>query len=164
MQDSDGVPDYDERLSPPLWWWPAGLAAVGALAYVVPRGEALHDVNLLGWELGLLVLLGVPVLAFLVAATRTRVRVVGGRLEAGGRSVPVTSLGELHPLPAAATRRRLGREADPRAVVVHRFWVRTALLAATAGAGSPVPYWLVSTRRPERLAAAITAARAAAAV
>ncbi len=151
--------DYDERLAPPLWWWPAALAAVAALAYVVPRGEVVRQVNVVGWEAGLTVLLGLPALAFLVTAARTRVRVAGGRLEAGGRSIPVASLGAVQPLDAAATRRRLGREADPRAVVVQRFWVRTALLAPVEGAG-PAPYWLVSTRHPQRLAAAITAARA----
>ncbi len=59
------------------------------------------------------------------------------------------------PLDAEQTRRRAGVEADARAHLVLRPYVSTAVEITLDDPADPVPYWLVSTRRPEALAAAL---------
>jgi hypothetical protein len=155
-------PTYAERLSAPVSWWPLTLGVVVAFALIAPRGVAVHGVNVTAWEIGLLLGLGLPVLAFLLGTGRTRVVVTDGRLVAGGAAVAVAALGPVTPVDRTALRRLLGPGADPRAHVVYRGWVRTAVVADVVDpAAGAAPYWLVSTRHPDRLAAAIEAARAA---
>jgi hypothetical protein len=61
-------------------------------------------------------------------------------------------------LDVAATRRRAGVDADARAHLVLRPYVDTAVEITLADPADPVPYWLVSSRRPDELAAALTTA------
>jgi Protein of unknown function (DUF3093) len=58
-------------------------------------------------------------------------------------------------LGAEQTRRRGGTEADARAHLVLRPYVSTAVEITLDDPDDPVPYWLVSSRRPEALAAAL---------
>ena len=48
-----------------------------------------------------------------------------------------------------------GDYADARAHLVLRPWVSTTVELALADPADPVPYWLVSTRRPGALATAL---------
>ena len=50
---------------------------------------------------------------------------------------------------------RRGRGDDARAHLVLRPWVSTTVELALADPADPVPYWLVSTRRPGALATAL---------
>jgi hypothetical protein len=52
------------------------------------------------------------------------------------------------------TRRRAGVEADARAHLVLRPYVKTAVEITLNDQDDPVPYWLVSSRRPQQLATA----------
>ena len=61
----------------------------------------------------------------------------------------------MRPLDAAGTRARSGVEADARAHLVLRPWVSTTVELTLADPADPVPYWLVSTRRPGALASAL---------
>ncbi|HZA74419.1 MAG TPA: DUF3093 family protein, partial [Propionibacteriaceae bacterium] len=61
-------------------------------------------------------------------------------------------------LDAEKTRRRAGVEADARAHLVLRPYVSTAVEITLDDPADPVPYWLVSSRRPSALAAALHAA------
>jgi hypothetical protein len=58
-------------------------------------------------------------------------------------------------LDRAQTREWLGPRADPTAHVVTRGWVATSVLIRPRRVDE-TPYWLVSTRRPEVLLAAVT--------
>ena len=58
-------------------------------------------------------------------------------------------------LDADQTRRRAGVDADARAHLVLRPYVATAVEITLDDPADPVPYWLVSTRRPDALAAAL---------
>jgi hypothetical protein len=46
-------------------------------------------------------------------------------------------------------------EADARAHLVLRPYIKTAVEITLDDPDDPVPYWLVSTRRPQQLAAAL---------
>jgi hypothetical protein len=67
-------------------------------------------------------------------------------------------LGEVTSLDAEQTSRRAGVEADARAHLVLRPYVQTAVQVALVDPDDPVPYWLISSRHPTELAAALKAA------
>ena len=56
-----------------------------------------------------------------------------------------------------------GPEADARAYLVLRPYVRTAVQVDLADPADPAPYWLISSRHPKRLADALVAAASGAA-
>ncbi len=72
---------------------------------------------------------------------------------------PYVGAVEMHD--AAATRRRLGVDADARAWVVQRPYIPGSIEIAVDDAADPHPYWLVSTRFPAQFAAAIERGRPA---
>src|SRR5918998_3014681 len=142
---------YRERLSVPVLWWL--LAAGFALSLLVGIGAYLGPV----WGIGaaaasLLIAYGLFVrAAVLIVVDSQAIRI--GRAEIEHRYISGARA-----LDAAATRRRSGVEADARAHLVLRPYVATAVEITLDDPADPVPYWLVSTRRPEALAAALTAA------
>lgn len=84
----------------------------------------------------------------------------GGELRAGSAKIPVSALGEVDLLGDAALRRVLGPEADARAYLVVRGYIHRGLRIEIVDAEDPTPYWLLTSRRPQTLAAAIEAAKA----
>jgi hypothetical protein len=146
------APAYDERLTVPKSWWPALFLIVAIGIFEVASGFTI--------------VIYIPVTIFLVGffivplllSGRIRVRVQDGVLIAGGQELPVTTVTTVQPLDRAATRLRLGPQADPAAHLVVRGWIGPSVMVRLSNP-DPVPYWMVSTRRPEELAAAIKAAR-----
>jgi hypothetical protein len=57
-----------------------------------------------------------------------------------------------------ATRRAFGVEADARAFLLLRPYLRRSVRVHVLDPDDPVPYWLVSTRHPDRLTEALSAA------
>lgn len=139
---------FEERLRPPLRWWLVAAVGVGiAGAEIVPG---------LGWRVGVGVYVGLVVLvaAFLVSIGRAAVRLDGAGLHAGGQTLPLDQVASATALDAADTRHRLGPGGDPAAHVVTRGFVPESVLVRPVGADGP-PYWLVSSRDPQRLLAAL---------
>ena len=60
-------------------------------------------------------------------------------------------VGTMTALDAEQLRTALGPELDVRAYLCVRGWVRTGVRVTVNDPDDPTPYWLVSTRRPERL-------------
>ncbi len=149
-------PVYTERLFAPLEWWLFGaLIALGV--FLAGYGVSLP----LG--LGMLAVGGGLIAAGIIAYGNVRVLVVDGALVAGTAHVPLAATGEVRPLDAAGARRLRTMDADPRAFMLLRGYVATAVRVEIVDPADPTPYLYVSTRHPDRLAAAITAARAASA-
>lgn len=147
-------PRYRERLTvPPAWWALGVLFAVSCAAAV-------------GFYLGLTWGIGVGLAALAVAgavlvSAATVIRLDSERLLVGRAMIELDYVGGCRALDEAETRARSGPQADARAYLVLRPYVRTAVEVTVADAADPVPYWLVSTRRPVALAAAVEDARAA---
>jgi len=145
---------YRERLSVPWWWFLPGLGLAGLIAVEVNQGvDALPN-----W-LPFAVLLPVAIVV-LVWFGRTEVRVLGGpgddvELWVGDAHLPVTVVSRSAEVPRSAKSAALGRQLDPAAFVVHRAWVGPMVLLVLDDPDDPTPYWLVSTRRPERVLAAL---------
>src|SRR3954469_5469396 len=152
---AEGVTTYVERLGVPLRWWVQGvmLLATFWLAFVV----AIPGV--LPWVITA-VLGALLVLAF-TSYGSARLIVQGGRFFAGRAQIPLTALGTAEPLDAAATRLAAGAAADVRAFLVLRPYLKRAVRVPVVDPGDPTPYWLVCTRHPDALAAALNVGRTA---
>jgi hypothetical protein len=174
------MPVYRERLRAPLSWWLLGLAAVVLLGTEAVAGYA--------WPVAVAIylVLAAALAGALLLIGRATVEVGGGELRAGPARLPLAAAGEVSALDEAQTRSMRGPRADPAAFALIRPYLRRAVYVAVARPGaerrpghrrlrlrrlgvraelvSPPhsPYWLVSTRHPEELAAAIGAARAGA--
>jgi hypothetical protein len=145
------APLFAERLSIPRRWW------LIALVGVLVAGAELFGG--FGWRVGVVVYaaLGVPMLALLLSMGRTTVRVDEAGLHAGGELLPATDIAGASVLDAHQTRLRLGPGADPRAHVVARGFIKQSVEVAPLDERT-VPYWLVSTRRPDALVEALRTA------
>lgn len=99
----------------------------------------------------------------LVWLSRTRVELVdeadGVHLRVGQAHLPVDVIARVAEVPATAKSAALGRQLDPAAFVQHRVWVKTMVLIVLDDPEDPTPYWLISTRRPAELLAALDRAR-----
>ncbi len=144
---------YEERLTAPRTWWLISLLVGVSMALILlPFGT----LPMLGGLAG-----GTAVAA--VAASSygsVRIRVVGDSLIAGEAKLPVSALGDAEVLAPEEARAWRTHKADPRAFMLLRAYVPTALRVTVTDPQDPTPYLYLSTREPERLAAALEAARA----
>jgi hypothetical protein len=144
------VPDtsnaHYERLSVAWWGWPLPLVAAGLLAAEIHMGYP----GVRAW-LPYVVLLPLTVFV-LFWAGRTRVRVAGDELWVGDAHLPLRFIGDVEVLTAHEKRPALGRDLDPAAYVMHKGWIPTAVRVHLTDPDDPTPYWLFSTRSPEKLA------------
>jgi hypothetical protein len=88
------------------------------------------------------------------------VEVRGGVLYAGRAHIPLALLAEPRALDGDEVRLALGVDADARAYLLVRPYIRRGVLVRVSDPADPTPYWLVSSRHPRTLAAAIAAGAA----
>lgn len=148
--------EYVERLTPPLGWWLLGLLGAGVLWPVLGV--------VIGWTWGLLLAAATfAVIAAVLLTSATVIRVDDSGLRVGRAWIEHRYLAGCRALDAEQTRARRGPEADARAYLVLRPYVRTAVQVDLADPADPAPYWLISSRHPKRLADALVAAASGAA-
>jgi len=100
--------------------------------------------------------------AWLLLGTSPVVRVDDRVLRAGRARLPLGYVGRRAVVSPADTTRLRGRDADPSAYLCVRSYVRASVMVEVTDPQDPHPYWLVSTRRPEALLAALDEATASA--
>lgn len=147
-------PRYRERLWVPLWWWPIGFGIAGLLAAEIHMGAP----GLRAW-LPYALLFPIPVWV-LLWFSRHRVEVTDDgagtpELRADRAHLPVNFVARATVVPPSAKSAALGRQLDPAAYVQHRPWVGPMVLLVLDDPDDPTPYWLVSTRHPEKVLAAL---------
>jgi hypothetical protein len=140
---------YRERLRAPASWWITGMFMMFIFGSIVWFGFPLW-VALVTYGI-----LFAVTAAFLFNWGRASIEVSDGELIADGSRVALADVGEVRPLDDAQARALRGPRADPRAHLLIRPYLRKAVYVETSGADGP-PYWLLFTRRPAELAAAIT--------
>ncbi|SDS45659.1 DUF3093 domain-containing protein [Paraoerskovia marina] len=146
-----GSSRYTERLVPGIGGWfssLAGSALLGLVALAVGPSTAL-----------VVTIAAVVVAAIVVWMLSPVVSVTGHELVAGDAHIDVDLLGEPEVLDADDVRRALGPGSDARTYACLRTATKHAVRAEVLDPRDPTPAWLVSTRHPERLVAALTAAR-----
>ncbi len=148
------APAYDERLGVPLRWWALATMFLASMliaflvatpAWVALAGTAVLVAGVVGVFLG-------------YGAARVTVR--DGVLTAGRASIEVRHLGGVQPLDGEAARLLAGRDADARAYLLIRPYLRRAVRVDITDPADPTPYWLVATRHPDGLTRALAAAGA----
>ncbi|CAA9420265.1 MAG: FIG01105974: Probable conserved alanine rich transmembrane protein [uncultured Propionibacteriaceae bacterium] len=144
---------FRERLWVPLTWWV--LSGLFALSLLLAIGFYL------GWAWGLTV----AAVSFLLAgaafvALAAQITVSTNEVRVGRAMIELAYVGGCAALDAEQSRRRSGTEADARAYLALRPYLATAVELTVDDPDDPTPYWLVGTRRPQELAAAVSAALA----
>lgn len=140
---------YRERWIVPLLWWPATLG-LAVLVAAELHGGAPGSRAVLPYA----VLLPLAVL-LLANGSRGSIRVEGGLLHVPGARIPIAQLDHGVVLDREAFRQQTGPMADPAAFVVSRPWLHRAVRLMVDDPQDPTPYWVVGTRHPERLLAAL---------
>ena len=140
---------YDERLHVPLRWWVQGVMLVASLwlAMIV----ALPVV--LAWVLTAVALAGLA--ALLLGYGSARIRVADGQLFAARARIEARFLGPAEALDPGETVRVRGVDADARAWLLLRPYLKRSVRVVINDPDDPAPYWLLSTRRPTELVAAL---------
>jgi Protein of unknown function (DUF3093) len=139
---------FRERLSVPIMWWV--LAGLLALSVLLAVGAYLGPVWGVGTSITTLL-----IAAAIFASASLVVSVDATETHVGRASIEHAYVAASRALDAEQTRRRAGVEADARAHLVLRPYIKTAVEITLDDPDDPVPYWLVSTRHPHRLAAAM---------
>lgn len=148
------TPEYAERLWVPWTWWVLGLVAAALLCLEVTTTLTIGDIWR-GWQVITVTVVAGFLVGWLVSQSQARVAVTGGDLVAGPARLPIRYVGEVRLVDADARRRLMGPAADPAAYTFVRAWIRLAVLIEITDPDDPTPYWLVSTRHPRALAAAL---------
>ncbi|WP_347757266.1 DUF3093 family protein [Agrococcus sp. ProA11] len=148
----DFAPSYRERLVPP--WWLLLL-----LLLIVPASLLVFlPVSI---EMGIAVaavLYGAIALALWLAAPTIELR--DGSLRAGRARIPVSELGTAEALEGADAQAAMRAAWDPADHHVISPWTKSLVRVPVTDPADATPAWLVSSRRPKALAAAIAAAQA----
>ena len=145
------TPAYDERLHVPLRWWVQGVMFLATVWIAV----ILWVPETLAWGITA-ALVALFVLA-MVSYGSPRITVSDGVLHAGRARIEAAYVGVAEPLDADAARRVAGPEADARAYLLLRPYLKRAVKVEITDPADPAPYWLLSTRHPTSLAAALQA-------
>ncbi len=138
---------YRERLSPSLWVIvSAAVAAPMAALVIAPIDTTLALVA------GALV--GVAIVVFLIAGSPV-VRVSDGVLTAGRAHIDLCHTGEVTVLTGEKARYARGPGLQPRSWHLIRGGIDGVVIVAITDPDDPAPSWVLSTRTPDRLAAAL---------
>ena len=139
---------FRERLTVPIIWWV--LAGLFSLSVLVAVGAYLGPAWGLGTSIATLL-----VAAAIFGSAAILISVDEQEIRVGRASIEHAYIATCRALDAEQTRRRTGVEADARAHLVLRPYIKTSVEITLDDPEDPVPYWLVSTRQPQRLAAAL---------
>jgi hypothetical protein len=149
MRQSWPVTTYRERLSAPVSWWIAALAFAAAWGWVfliatTPTFAVVVTVGLFAAG------------GFLVWRYGSVLVTVGPEgLRVGEAFVEPQHVGDARALDRAAYRTQLGTGADARAYLMTRPYLDHGVVVTIDDPSDPTPYWLVSSRHPGALAAAL---------
>ena len=143
---------YQERLFVPLRWWVQATMLLASLwlAFIVSMPATA------AWTATAALVL-VTFAGFVWLGT-ARVEVRDGVLYAGPAHISVDLIGPAETLDPEETRRVHGVEADARAFLLTRPYLKRAVRIPVRDPADPTPYWLLSTRHPDELAAVLALA------
>lgn len=137
--------DYAERLWVPVTWWLLGTG------FALSLGIAM--IFYLGpwWAVGSLVVTEAVIAAFFLGYS-ARIVVSERGLQVGRAQIEWRYLDGAEVLDADQIRSLLREQADVRAFLAIRPYLRTGVRVRLADPADPHPYWLVSSRYADRLA------------
>jgi hypothetical protein len=144
---------YTERLRVPGVWW-----VVGQVSAIIFASTAWAGFSLVVAIASYVVCCG-GCAAVLLSWGHATLEVSDGELRAGSVTLPLALAGEVAALDEAQARAMRGPRADPSAFILIRPYLKLAVYIEVTGEHQQRPYWLLGTRRPAELAAAIERSR-----
>ena len=90
---------------------------------------------------------------YIAFAMRSTITLDGDELRIDRAHIDLKYLGAITILDAPAMRLLRTRDADPAAYLAIRFWIPTGLKIAVVDPRDPTPYWLITSKRGEEIAA-----------
>ncbi len=144
---------YREQLRTPWWWY---LIAAG-VAWLLGVEFHIAGLRVSGW-----ILFGVLVAASAVIVWtfgRSRLEIADGEVRIRGAHLPLRYVSGAVALDARTLRRVIGREGDPAAFVSIRPWIGPGVQFWIDDEDDPTPYWVISSRHPDRVLRALRATR-----
>jgi Protein of unknown function (DUF3093) len=160
--------DYRERLYVPLAWW------LLAVPIVLIFGSTMFAGLPWPWPIVIFAVLGGGCVALLIAFGRGSVEIADGALRAGDAVLPLAAVSQVVTLDERQSKRLRGPRGDPAAHLYSRPYLKESVyvgvdtaapagneggdIAGRSGDGA-APYWLIGTRHPAELAAAIERCR-----
>jgi len=151
--------DYRERLRVPLAWWLLAVPTVLILGATLYAGLAEP------WPVVIMAGLATGCAAILITMGLATVEIRDGALRAGNAALPLTAVSEVVSLDEKQTMQLRGPRADPAAHLYSRPYLKESVYLAVdpsspSSSSSPAaPYWLIGTRHPAELTAAIERCR-----
>jgi hypothetical protein len=148
-------PQYREHL------WPAAWVFIGT-ALVIPASLLVFlPISEVAGVISAVVLYGGIVVALFV--TTPLVEVTDGQFTAGRARLPRSAIAGVGAYTGAEATAERGTRLDGRAWLLLRGWIPGLVHVTLNDPDDPTPYWLVSTRHPDQLAAALSSATASSA-
>ena len=148
--------DYREQLRVPLAWWLLAVPTVLILGATLYAGLAEP------WPVIVMLGLAAGCAAFLISLSLATVEIRDGMLRAGKAVLPLSAVSEVVSLDEKQTTRLRGPRADPAAHLYSRPYLKESVYLAVAAshqAAGSAPYWLIGTRHPAELVAAVERCR-----
>lgn len=142
---------YRERLRAPLSYW--------LISFLFGLSIAIIMLVMSPWWSLIGLVVGTALAGWGVTAYGRPVIEVSsdGTLKAGPATLPASVLGPALALDAEHARALRTYEADPRAFMLLRSYIPTAVRVDIADPADPTPYLYLSSRRPKQLAAVVNA-------
>ena len=143
---------YSERLLPGPWIFVStALVIPASLLVFLPINRTLGVICAV-------VLYSACVVLLVIGSPR--IEVTDGVLVAGRARLPLPNVGDATGFTGTAATAQRGPKLDARAWLVIRGWISPVVKVEVLDENDPTPYWLVSTRHPKELIAALKQARA----
>jgi hypothetical protein len=150
MQSDAEQAVYSERLWPSPGIWAAAIA-FGAGLGLIPAPISVRAAVIVA-------VLGVVAVVTLLSITTPALRVTPSTFVAGRAEVPLSMVSRVEALDPEQMRQARGVRLDARAYLCIRGWLPVGATVYLNDPEDPTPYWIVSSRRPEALVAAIRTA------
>jgi len=135
-------------------WWPAVTSWLSWLPAVF--GGAFVALPIWGWDgAGVGALVGAVLAAGVLLSLAWTTELTDTEFRVGRARLPLDVVSGVDVVPAKERRAALGPGLDARAHLAVRSWIGPSVRIHLDDPADPTPYWVVSTRRPQRLAAEI---------
>lgn len=141
---------FRERLVIPWDWWIRGLVVAVTIAWIVRVAANAQA----AWFA--LVLSGALVGLALVQYSRTQIKVEDNSLFAGRAQISREFVGTVTILDSESFHQLMGPQSNALAFMVTKPYVHTGVMVEITDPADRTPYWLIASRNPEELAAALS--------
>jgi hypothetical protein len=148
MPKSNSNSEFAERINWPVWLW-LFLAMMIASIYLTFWAPFNHLVAA--------IISSLLTIALIQSAKKSALEIVviNNWLYVGNAKIDCKYIKSATVLSKEEYLRVRGQNADPAAFTATRFWVSTGVKVELKDKNDPTPYWLIASKKPKKLAAAL---------